>query len=111
MSAALYAMRFVGNAGFGIGAIYIGHGKVAGIDAGDVRYDGTFTEDNGRIKGQATMSMPNGGSLVNGQQLPPGTKIPLSVDWPANFADGKPHPIMVNGRPVQVTFEKVADVP
>jgi hypothetical protein len=111
MTAALYAMRYVGNAGLGAGALYVGRGKVAGFDAGGGRYDGTYTEQGGRIKGQATLSAPTGATLVTGQMLPSGAKIPLTVDWPTNFADGNPHPINVGGKQVHVTFEKVSDLP
>ena len=108
---ALYAMRYVGRADAGAGAIYIGKGTIVGADVGGGRYHGTYTESGGRIKGNANLSMPNGGSLVTGQTVPPGTKIPLTVDWPVAFANGQPQPIMVSGQPVQVTFEKIGDIP
>lgn len=108
---ALYAMRYLGQTGAGAGAIYIGKGKIAGMDVGGGRYEGTYTESAGRLKGSATLSAPLGATLVTGQQLQPGTKIPLSVDWPASFADGAAQPISVAGRAVQVTFEKISDIP
>ena len=109
---ALYAMRYLGQTGStGAGAVYIGRGKIVGLDVGNGRYHGTYSEAGGRIKGSATLSMPSGGVLVTGHNVPAGTSIPLTVDWPANFANGQPQTIMVQGAPVQVAFEKIGDIP
>ncbi len=108
---ALYMMQYVGVAGGGAGAIYIGKGKILGMDIAGGRYAGSYTEQGGRLKGNATLSMPQGGQLVTGQQVPPGTKIPLTTDWPADFANGRPQTVMVAGRSVQVAFEKIGDIP
>jgi hypothetical protein len=108
---ALYVMRYLGQSGIGMGAIYIGKGKIAGVDVANGRYLGSYTEENGRLKGQATLSLPTGGSLVTGQQLPPGASIRLAADWPLNFGNGQAQQLTVEGRPVQVTFEKIADIP
>jgi hypothetical protein len=104
-------MRYLGQTGIGAGAMYIGKGKVAGVDVGGGRYEGKYTEQDGRLKGTATLSAPQGAVLVTGQQMPAGAKIPLAVDWPSNFANGAAQPISVAGRTVQVTFEKIADIP
>jgi hypothetical protein len=56
------------------------------------------------------MSGPMGARLVTGQQLPPGTKLNVTFDWPANFYNGAPQMITVNGGQVQVAFEKIADL-
>src|SRR5690348_9844355 len=108
---ALYIMRYLGGTGTGFGSIYIGRGKIVGVDVGNGRYAGTYSEQGGRIKGNAQLSMPQGGVLVTGAQVPAGTKIQLTVDWPADFANGSLQAISVNGQPVQVTFEKVGDIP
>jgi len=109
---ALYAMRYLGQSGIGMGAIYIGRGVICGVDVANGRYDGTYTEEGGRIKAKATLSAPPGGAvLVTGAQLPAGQSIPLQADWPASFADGSAQEIMVKGQPVQVTFEKIGDIP
>lgn len=108
---ALYAMRYLGATGVGIGAIYIGKGKIVGVDAANGRYHGTFTEQNGRIKAAVTLSAPQGAVLVTGVPMPPGTSISLTADWPANFANGQPQQVTVAGKPVSVTFEKIGDVP
>lgn len=108
---ALYAMRFAGRSDTGAGAIYIGKGKIVGVDVGNGRYHGSYTEQGGRVKANVTLSMPTGGMLVTGQQAAPGTEIQMTADWPSNFANGQAQTISVGGKPVQVTFEKVGDVP
>lgn len=107
---AFYIMRYQGGTGGGFGAIYIGRGIVVGADVGNGRYKGSYTEAAGRIRGNITLSLPSGGHLVTGQQVPPGTSIPITFDWPENFAAGAQQ-VSVQGRPVGVTFEKVGDVP
>ncbi len=109
---ALYVMRYLGQTGVGMGTMYIGRGVILGVDVANGRYNGTYTEEGGRMKATATLSAPPGGAiLVTGAQLPAGQSIPLTADWPANFADGSAQEITVMGQPVQVTFEKVGDVP
>lgn len=108
---ALYAMRYLGSTGVGAGSLYIGKGIVTGIDVGGGYYDGTYVEENGRLKGSAKLSAPRGAVLVTGQQLPAGASIALTVDWPKDFANGNAQTVSVNGMPVQVTFEKVRDIP
>lgn len=108
---ALYAMRYLGRSDVGAGAIYIGRGKIVGIDIGGARYDGTYTEGAGRMKARVNMHVPAGVVLVTGQQIPQPTTIPLAADWPLTFADGTAQQIMVAGLPVSVTFEKIGDIP
>ena len=109
---ALYAMRYVGKEGLGFGAIYIGHGKIVGIDAANGRYQGTYTENGGRMKGLVSMSAPPGGAmLVTGATLPAGKKMTVMFDWPDTFANGQPQQLNVGGSQVSVTMEKVGDTP
>jgi hypothetical protein len=109
----LYAMRYSGQGGSstGAGALFIGKGVVLGIDVVGGRYKGTYTEQGGRLLAKAVMSVPAGAVLVTGQTVPTATDFPLTADWPANFWDGTPQKITVAGRPVEVTFEKLGDVP
>ena|SRR6266446_6642754 len=107
---ALYAMRYVGGASGGIGAVYVGKNVIVGIDAGNGHYHGTYTESGGRMKATITLSAPTGATLVTGKPMPAGSKIQLTADWPANFATGQQQ-IIVAGSPVNVTFEKIGDVP
>jgi hypothetical protein len=108
---ALYAMRYLGQTGVGAGAVYVGKGMIVGADVGNGRYHGTYTEAGGRLKATLTLTMASAGVLVTGQQVPAGTKIPMTADWPADFANGQAQSITVAGRQVQVTFEKIGDIP
>ncbi|MBB4263101.1 hypothetical protein [Bradyrhizobium sp. CIR3A] len=107
---ALYAMNFAGMGGAGGGAVCVGNGKIVGIDAGNLRYSGTYIEQGGRIKGTVDLYAPTGGTLVTGTQVPADSRWSLTLDWPANFSDGKPQVLMVEGSPVHVTLEKIGDI-
>lgn len=108
---ALYAMRYVGQTGAGAGAMYIGKGVIVGADTGGGRYNGTYTETGGRLKGSVVLAAPHGATLVNGQKLSPGSSLQLTMDWPVGFANGQPQSINVGGRQVQVAFDKIGDIP
>jgi hypothetical protein len=110
MQPALYLMKFAGAADFGGGVLFIGNGKIVGMDVANLRFKGTYTEQNGRFVSSVRMSAPTGATLVTGQQLPAGSELKLSTDWPLDFANGHPHPLLVEGRPVQVSFEKIDDI-
>jgi len=108
---ALYAMKYQGQAGTGLGTLYVGRNKIVGTDVGGGRYSGTYTDQNGRMKGAVLLSFPSGGVLVTGLQMQPNSSLPLSFDWPSNFGSGAPQQIMVAGNPVGVAFEKIGDIP
>src|SRR5262245_54560346 len=80
---ALYVMRYLGDTGVGVGAIYIGKGTVVGIDAGNGRYTGKYSEAWGRITGTITLVTGTRTQLISDQQVSePGTQIPMMIDWP-----------------------------
>jgi hypothetical protein len=65
---ALYIMRYVGLTGTGAGAVYVGKGKILGVDITGGKIEGTYTEEAGRLKGQVVMLAPRGGgTLVTGR--------------------------------------------
>ena len=107
----LYVMRFLGQADFGTGVLYIGHGIVSGADANDVIFEGTYEEADGEFKARAMMSMPSGAELVTGRTVEPGESIPVSADWPLDFANGEPQQVTIEGRMVTVTLHKIRDLP
>lgn len=109
--ASLYGVQYAGQTGTGVGAMYVGGGVIAGFDIYGGRYKGNYTEANGRLKGTVTLSMPNGGVLVTGQQVPAGTSMQISADWPLDLGNGKSLQLNVGGKPVQVNFTKMVDVP
>ncbi|MGJ5075515.1 hypothetical protein [Bradyrhizobium oligotrophicum] len=107
---ALYAMHYVGSSSSGDGAIYVGNGKIVGIDVGNLRYSGSYSQQAGRLKGTVNLYAPVDGTLVTGSKVPAGTQWSIKIDWPANFADGSPQPISIQGQTVHVVLEKVGDV-
>jgi hypothetical protein len=110
---AFYVMKYLGQEGQGGGAIFIGKGIVVGVDVLGGRYDGNYTEAGGRMKGKVKMTAPPGGAhLVTGQTVPGGASFDLAFDFAQDFANGRPQSLAgVGGRPVQVTFEKLRDLP
>jgi len=107
---ALYEMRYQGVAGTGHGAIYIGKGKVLGVDVTGARYDGSYASQGANLAGTVTLTSA-GGALVTGQPVPAGTKVPITFNLPANFGNGQFQSVTVGGRPVQVAFDKIGDIP
>jgi hypothetical protein len=70
---AFYRIDYTGRSGVGAGAIALVDGRVAGLDVAGGQYVGTFATDaGGDITGEVFMSLPFGGSLVTGVQVPPG---------------------------------------
>ena len=109
---ALYLMHHTGADGSGDGVLYIGKGIVLGVDVNDIRYHGTSTLSDGRLRLDVIMSGPAGGSrLVTGATLAPGQTLQITADWSEDFANGTAQKISVGGGPVEVTFEKIGDIP
>ncbi|WP_407114416.1 hypothetical protein [Bradyrhizobium sp. LMG 9283] len=76
-------MNFVGMAGTGGGAVYVGNGKIVGIDAGSLRYSGNYIEKGGRMKETVNLYAPTGGTLHSStgrQQMEPDARL-----WGAIF--------------------------
>lgn len=111
MTPGLYLMKYHSGVNIGGGAMYIGHGIVSGVDIGEMRYSGNYTVDGEFVIVSAKMTATIGVELVTGASLPAGTTLDVSAQWPLTFADGKPVAINVMGFPVQVSFEKVSDLP
>jgi hypothetical protein len=111
--AAFYLMRYAGTVGEGAAAIFIGKGIVVGVDVVGGKYDGSYEEKNGRLKGVVKLTAPTAGAhLVTGQNVSGGQSFVLEFDLPPDFANGRPQTIVgVGGRPVQVIFEKLKDLP
>jgi hypothetical protein len=110
---AFYIMRYAGTAGQGSGVLYIGRGIVVGVDVVGGKYEGSYSERAGYLRGTVKLTAPTAGvHLVTGQSVPGGQAFDLGFDLPANFANGQPQTVTgVGGRPVQVTFEKIKDLP
>lgn len=108
---ALYIMRYTGSVGAGEGVLYIGRGAILGVDAGNVRYEGTYTEKEGVLGIKITMTATESFLLVTGQMLHAGQSIQLTADFRTDFADGSPQHLFVGGHPIAVTFERLGDIP
>jgi len=91
----------------GGGTVYVGNGTIVGVGAGNLRCRGTYIEQGGRIKGTVNLYAPTG---VTGAQVPADSRWSLTLDWPANFSDGKPQALMVEGRQVHIVMEKIDDI-
>ena len=104
-------MRYSGSIGAGEGVLYIGKGAILGVDVGNVRYEGTYTEKDGVLGLKITMTATEPFLLVTGQMLHAGHSIQLTADLGTDFADGSPQHLFVGGNPVAVTFEKVGAIP
>jgi hypothetical protein len=107
---ALYAMKYVGSTGMGDGCLYIGDGKITGMDFNGGRYNGAYVEQDDHIQANVKLTMATDGLLVTGQRAPKGTELALAVTWPKDFANGAPLPIQVGGGRVKVVFEKIGEV-
>ena len=111
MKSALYLMRYVGTGGQGAGVMYFGRGVLLGIDVGEIRYEGTYSESNGQLQVQATMTGTSDGSaLVTGQPFSKGQSLSINATWPAKIDSGQ-REIPIGGASVFVTFEKIGDLP
>jgi hypothetical protein len=107
---ALYAMKYTGSTGMGDGCLYVGDGKITGMDFNGGRYHGAYTEQEDQIQASVKLTMVIDGLLVTGQRAPKGTELALAVTWPRNFANGEPLPIQVGGGRVRVVFEKIGEI-
>ena len=108
--ASLYAVHYSGQTEAGGGAMYVGNGVVAGFDIYGGRYKGTYTENGERITAAVTLSMPGGGVLATGEQLPAGASIQILADWPADLGNSTQQ-LQIGERSSQITFNKMADIP
>ena len=106
--ATLYEVQYWGR-GAGLGTLYVGNGVVAGFDIFGGHYKGNYSEQGGRIRGTATLSMPEGGTLVTGQSIPAGQSVPVNFDWPDNLGGGQPLELQIMGQQVRVSFHKMIE--
>jgi hypothetical protein len=107
---ALYQIRYQGVAGKGHGAMYLGKGVIVGIDLAGSRYHGTYTFEGPNITGTATLTSA-GGALVTGENVPAGGSVPIAFNLPTSLDDGQYHQVVVGGKPIRVSFNKIGDIP
>ena len=108
---ALYRMNYTGSHGGGFAVVYIGRGLILGMDQAKGHLRGTYVEEAGRLKGSITGTATEDNRLASGQSMQAGESTEIKIDWSADFADGSPQPSWVMGDLVEVTFEKIGDIP
>jgi hypothetical protein len=108
---ALYTIRYHGVAGYGHGALYIGHGKIFGVGIDDNRYDGAYAQHGVNLVGQASLTAKQPTLLVTGKSLQVGEQAVINFTLPPTFANGQPITVIVDGSEVVVSFDKVRDIP
>ncbi len=99
--------------GLGGCALYIGEGRVLGVDVDRIIYRGTYEViSSARLEGSVTLTASrNGGVLVTGDRLAPHQSLDVPFSLPMNFADGLPHIMRVGTSEIVATFEKIGDIP
>ena len=89
----------------------IGNGRVIGVDIGRLRYKGSYTVEEERVKVEASLTATRTTSwLVTGATVHAGQSVHVTADWPMNFGSGELLQVMVGGRSVSVRLEKVGDI-
>lgn len=104
------------SAGSGYGVVmFIFQGKtIVGVDAGGVKFDGTFdaNEDGSSLQGKITVSAPPNISLVQGISTgAEGLTYNLPFSMPTDFLDKPFIKIDTPFGAVNVKLEKLRDIP
>lgn len=108
---AIYRMNYSSRSGNSGGVIYLGHSTIAGADQAGALYDGSYVQEGDSLKVSVNLTVPAGTTLVTGKQITQDTVMPMTGDWPLNFANGQKLVMFIWNNPVQVAFEKIRDVP
>jgi hypothetical protein len=108
---ALYRLNYTGSHSEGFAVVYIGRGLILGMDEGKGHLRGTYVEEAGRLKGAITGTATEANRLASGQFMQAGESTEITIDWSSDFATGSPQPSYVMGDLVEVTFEKIGDIP
>ena len=108
---ALYRMNYIGSNSEGFAVVYIGRGLILGMDEAKGHLRGTYAEDAGRLKGSINGTAAEDNGLASGQVMQSGGSTEIRIDWSADFATDAPQPSWVMGDLVEVTFEKIGDIP
>ena len=114
MKPAIYVAYFTALTGQSVGLFYIGSGIISGVDVGGIQYDGNYTVDStdGSLHGMVTFVLPPNIPLITGVvggSMP--TRIPVELNLPADFGDGKTVTISTPTGPVNARFEKTKELP
>ena len=108
---ALYRLTYTGSHDEGFAVVYIGQGLILGMDVTGSRLRGTYSEENGRLRGSMTLTGDEEGLTAGGQMMQAGQSAEMDIDWDADFAAAGPQQVILLGDPLQIEFQKIGDVP
>jgi hypothetical protein len=110
---ALYFVYATGQAGSSALMLYIGDGIVAGADAGTGRYEGTAAEKpGGGLSAVINFTIAAGQPMITGGTAPANMPpIPVTLDLPPGFDDGRTIALKTPLGPLNVRIEKIRDLP
>lgn len=112
MAAGLYQVMYEGAFERGGAVLYIGNGIIAGMDVGEIFYDGTYkTEADETLAGNMALTATTNGALVTGNTILAGQSVSVPFVLPSSFANGQPFQFNIAGRAISATFRKLKDLP
>ena len=114
VKSAFYVMDHVGSSVQRAGtAFYIGHGCVVGVDSAGNKINGTYEEENDRLKISVVLAATDNQitQLVTGDVLTPGHEFKVTAEWPVHFDTGEIRQVCVEGKKVGVRIKKIGDIP
>ncbi len=77
----IYVARMSAVEGEGLAILVFLNGKITGVDAGEVKFDGTYQDlPDGSVLGSVTVAAPAGGTLIQGVSTGP-SGLSYSVDF------------------------------
>src|SRR5581483_774518 len=108
-----YLTCYGGRSGSGSATLLFKAGEISGFDTFGGNYDGTYRKEaDGGIVAHVTLTTPPGVGLATGAPARDTEQsFAITARLPANFANGNPVPIEVQGQIVQATFTKVRSAP
>ena len=108
-----YAAYMTGRAGVSMALFVLMKGKLVGVDAGGMKYDGTFEakSDGTGYRCSVVYIVPPGRTLITGGPiLSEARRVPLQFDLPINFSEGAVIGIQTPLGPINAKFEKIRDL-
>jgi hypothetical protein len=90
-----------------VAGLYIGRNEIVGMDDRGIRYGGTYDHDAaGRFQASVILHPPPE-SRPSSETCERQAALMMSLDLPAQFADGTARAIVLQGTIVLATFEKL----
>jgi hypothetical protein len=79
----IYSITFRGATAWGLGMLLLRYGRLTGADVGGVRYDGTYSVQDGALNIDAVLTVPPGATLVQGVPArPQAYSVPFKAKVP-----------------------------